>query len=278
MSLNKKPQRIGIIGAGIAGAAAADCFKQHNIETVIFDKGRGPGGRCATRLSRQHTGIERTINGWQIVTEAGVLNDLFDQLVLTAPAPQLPALLGPHFPRARAAAEQAQMLPCWTLMLACDQRVNLPFDAAKVKTDSPLGWLARNTNKPGRAPAPGSSDSGRSSNTNTSAEQPECWVLQANHPWSQTHLDRPPEEVADALLLAFNDLAAEHAVQLPTPQFTKAHRWRYALATPQTPTPSLIDETAGLAVAGDWLAGGKIEAAWLSGRAAAEALMKTMAT
>ncbi len=40
---------IAIIGAGIAGAAAARHLGQHGLEAILFDKGRGPGGRLATR-------------------------------------------------------------------------------------------------------------------------------------------------------------------------------------------------------------------------------------
>ena len=40
---------IAIIGAGIAGAAAARHLGQYGLETAVFDKGRGVGGRLATR-------------------------------------------------------------------------------------------------------------------------------------------------------------------------------------------------------------------------------------
>ena len=42
---------IAIIGAGIAGAAAARHLVQHGLDAVLFDKGRGAGGRLATRRS-----------------------------------------------------------------------------------------------------------------------------------------------------------------------------------------------------------------------------------
>ena len=41
--------RVGIIGAGLAGLAAARTLSKHGHQTVTFDKGRGPGGRSTSR-------------------------------------------------------------------------------------------------------------------------------------------------------------------------------------------------------------------------------------
>lgn len=41
--------RIAIIGAGIAGLAAASALRDAGLEPVVFDKGRGPGGRIVSK-------------------------------------------------------------------------------------------------------------------------------------------------------------------------------------------------------------------------------------
>lgn len=41
--------RVAIIGGGVAGAMAARTLIDHGAEVVVFDKGRGPGGRVSTR-------------------------------------------------------------------------------------------------------------------------------------------------------------------------------------------------------------------------------------
>ncbi|MCA0359433.1 MAG: FAD-dependent oxidoreductase [Armatimonadetes bacterium] len=41
--------RVGIVGAGVAGLAAARTLRSHGIPTVVFEKSRGLGGRAATR-------------------------------------------------------------------------------------------------------------------------------------------------------------------------------------------------------------------------------------
>jgi predicted NAD/FAD-dependent oxidoreductase len=41
--------RIGIVGAGMAGLSCATLLAAAGHRVVLFDKGRGPGGRMATR-------------------------------------------------------------------------------------------------------------------------------------------------------------------------------------------------------------------------------------
>ena len=41
--------RIAVVGGGIAGLSAARSLADHGMQVTVFDKGRGPGGRCATR-------------------------------------------------------------------------------------------------------------------------------------------------------------------------------------------------------------------------------------
>lgn len=41
--------RIAVLGAGLAGLSAARALRDHGHEVVVFDKGRGPGGRISTR-------------------------------------------------------------------------------------------------------------------------------------------------------------------------------------------------------------------------------------
>lgn len=69
--------RIAIIGAGIAGLGAARTLVSGGAEVVVFDKGRGPGGRASTRrgvLGRFDHGAQfftvrserfaRVVDGW----------------------------------------------------------------------------------------------------------------------------------------------------------------------------------------------------------------------
>lgn len=326
--------KVAIIGAGITGASAGQYLTRQGASVTIFDKGRGPGGRCATRrknlysfdhgaqyftaresrfrkqvavwaksgtathwrpcigelsegkfktsrrndlwvgtpgmnalshamLDGLHTRfdakvrtIKRATDGWAVIEASGQRHPGFDLVLVTVPAPQVGPLLGEQFIDAKRAAADATMLPCWTLMLAFSKRLELPFDAAKLAGGDPISWLARNSSKPGRRD-----------------NAVDCWVVQADHEWSRQHIDLTAQQATELLLSAFSRICQENSVPATPPAHIASHRWRYALATPDVTQRCMIDKDNGLAVAGDWLSGGRIENAWLSGLAAAEALV-----
>jgi predicted NAD/FAD-dependent oxidoreductase len=126
-------------------------------------------------------------------------------------------------------------------MVRYDHPPSLPFEAAFVN-QGPLRWIARNNCKPGR-------------------EGKETWLLHATAEWSEAHIEDTPEAVAEILLEAFAELGA------PLPAAWAAHRWRYADSVPAMAYECIWDDALGLGLCGDWLNGGKVEGAWLSGRA-----------
>ena len=140
------------------------------------------------------------------------------------------------------------MRGCWALMLQFDHALDLSFDAAFVNS-GPLRWLARNSSKPARAGA-------------------ESWLLHAEAEWSEQHLEQPAEAVAALLLQAFAALGG------PPPARWTAHRWRYADTAPPLTAGCAWSAEAGLGLCGDWLHGGKVEGAWLSGRRLAQAVIE----
>ena len=126
-----------------------------------------------------------------------------------------------------------------------------PFDGAFVSS-SPIGWIARNRSKPQRGLA-------------------ETWVLHAAGGWSASHLNDDAAAVAAFLLNAFADLVR---APLPRPIHLSAHRWRHACADPPLNVGALVDADRRLVVCGDWCAGSRVEAAFTSGHAAAEAVLR----
>jgi len=60
--------RAAVIGAGLAGAAAARALRAAGADTVLFDKGRGPGGRLSTKRAETPLGEVRFDHGAQFVT------------------------------------------------------------------------------------------------------------------------------------------------------------------------------------------------------------------
>lgn len=195
--------------------------------------------------------ICRSDDIWQVEDALGSLYGPFDLLISTAPPPQTQALFGHLSKTLDEPISSVTMAPCWTVMLQLRDPLQVPYDAAFVH-NSPLNWIARNSNKPGR----GCTD---------------CWILQATAEWSRDYL----EESADAIERTLIEHFWQATEQPPQPlEFMAAHRWRYAL--PLTPLSQrfLLDRDLNLGACGDWCGGPRIEGAFLSGLAMADAVLE----
>lgn len=314
---------IAIIGAGVAGLTCARKLATDGFKVTVFDKGRSPGGRTATRRKEPglefdhgaqyftardprfqkvttdwiqrgvvsewhgrivrleagvvtettplpryvgthgmsamtadlasglhvHSGVQvvrihRDSAGWNLTTTTDVQGP-FESLIVTLPSPQAAALLNDHpFGQLSAAVP---MTPCWAVMVAFDSKFEVPWDGAFVH-GSPLSWVARNSSKPGRN------------------QQLDSWVLHATSEWSAAHLEQSPETTATELLAAFARIVD---APLPPHCYLQAHRWRYSLGSDPSERKVLVDAENRLVVCGDWLSGGRVEGAFLSGLDAA---------
>ena len=94
-------------------------------------------------------------------------------------------------------------------------------------------------------------------------------VAQATADWSRRHLEAAPDAIAAMLLPAFQSASGLRAA----PDFVAVHRWRYALVEQAAQQPCLWDGAARIAACGDWCLGPRIEAAFDSGEAAADAVL-----
>ena len=179
------------------------------------------------------------------------------QLVVTVPAPQAARLLGDLEPDLAATAGMAQYAPCWTGMYGFDAGM-LPPAAEPLRNDNgPVGWALWEDHRP--APPAGTDGA--------------ALVVQAAPDWSADHLEEDSADVAEAILAAY---AAQAGLSLAAPDYIAAHRWRYARVTRPAPEDAArISPDGRIALAGDWLAGARIEDAWLSGRQAMAGLLET---
>lgn len=198
--------------------------------------------------------IKRAGDVWLLNAE-GKLNasDLtavgeFDWVVSAVPAEQAAVLLTPAHAEFGKLATSVISNMTWTVMLQTESRVDVDFDGGFV-FDSPLGWICRDSSKPGRAAG-------------------ERWVLHATADWSRAHENDPKEAIQEMLLDAFCS-AVGHYLE---PTYIQAHRWLYALPDNPLSNQFLFDASIGLGVCGDWLSDSRIEAACLSGLRLAAAL------
>jgi renalase len=314
---------IAIIGAGMAGLAAARLLQQAGARVALIEKSRGVGGRMATRrvgalqfdhgaqyftargqafkaavedlardgaaapwfddahvgapgmsgaaralaqgleilTGRQASALERTGARWRVrdgegpvVATAGAD---FDALALAVPAPQAAPLLasaGLSFPQ----IAQAAYAPCWALMLAFDARS--PAPARMKPEDSMLAWIARDSDKPGRAAGAGETSG-------------ETWVVHAGAGWSREHLELSPDDAGALMLARFRALTGI----TQEPAYMTTHRWRYALVERAGGPQPAWDAQARVGACGDWACGARVEAAFDSGEALARAMIADLA-
>jgi len=181
---------------------------------------------------------------WRLhCVEKGWLEPRFDGLLFAVPAPQVVPLISDVAPILTELANNVRMRACWALMLQYRNPIDIGFDAAFVN-EGPLRWVARNNSKPGRS-------------------EMEHWLLHAEAEWSERNQETNPNDVAKIMLEEFEKIGGN------PPQHWMIHRWRYA----DSPMPSKQgyawnpDQNIGLC--GDWLHGGRVEGAWLSGNALA---------
>lgn len=206
--------------------------------------------KVATAINK----IERNGSVWQLSSkEHGKLTPQFDTLILAIPSPQAQALLQQPAPKLATVAASVIMRSCWALMCQFNHPLALPFDGLFVNNHL-LSWVARDSAKLGR---------------NHPANNSETWLLHASSEWSEAHIEDDAETVAALMLAAFIKLGGE------MPQTYTAHRWRYAECVDYLKLGCVWDADLQLGLCGDWLNGGKVQGAWLSGQFLAKKLLQT---
>jgi predicted NAD/FAD-dependent oxidoreductase len=151
--------------------------------------------------------------------------------------------------RVMAALAEVRIEPCFALMMGFPLSKAPPWQGLRVEGDRTLAWLAHDSSKRENPPET-------------------VLVLHSTANFAKHHLQSDPALVEEAMrkaALRLNGWLAE-------PSWSALHRWRYSLVSRPHPAPFLqLHRT--LALCGDWCGGGKVEAAYLSGLAAAEALL-----
>lgn len=172
--------------------------------------------------------------------EAGDIAKGFDELILAIPGPQALTLAQHLDPDIQTIAGQSNLKGCWTLMARFQHRPEVSFEAAFVNQEI-ISWVARNSSKPQRTGQ-------------------ESWTIQANPLWSQEFIELGKEYVADQLLACAKKLGLDC-----TGAEISMHRWRYASGSTTATLGFYSNPALHLGMCGDWLNGGRVEGAWLSG-------------
>lgn len=211
------------------------------------------------------TAIAKIGSQWQLTSkEHGVHAEHFDFVILCIPSQQAGILLKDCGSRLATLCDAVVMRPCFALMLHLDNQVNCQFDALFINSGL-LSWVARDSSKPGR--------NGRQNNKG------ETWVLHASAEWSQANIDISKEVVTQKMLSEFNKVLQSDTTLTASTQLDiklkehDLHRWMYADCEHYLTDIYHFDAEHNIGLCGDWINGGKIQGAWLSGYKLAERII-----
>lgn len=194
------------------------------------------------------TGFELTeITGdqrrWHLKSKRGETVGEFATVLFACPLEFARPLLEGH-PHLLPPQEAVRSEPCLVTMVEFDDEVLLEYEAAFF-TDNALGWVCRDSAKPGR-------DSTR-----------ETWVLRACREWSREQFHATPERIASLMLSEFSALCP---VEPPTVTFCRAHRWRYSNQVVNKGIAPSYDRESGLGLFCNQCGRSDVDAIYLDAR------------
>ena len=320
-------RRVAIVGSGLAGLVAARQLLESGVETTLFEKSRGPGGRMAAkrlpdpasgsvdigaqyftvrnpafrqfldqyadeacwaewqgrfryqndegewqdlRPAHRYVGvprmsaITRTISQgldvragvriatlqrddrdlWQLTDTEGSRYGDYDAVVLTPPPAQTVDLLtdsGLSDVADDLSIRISHMQACWTVVVHFPRGAGAGVEGLMPRSPI-LDWAANNSSKPGRK------------------DEGEWWVLHGAPVWSDANIDMDPDQVRGQLLEEFLRCSGVTG----QPDDFLVHRWLYAKPRASTAPGHLWFGDRNIALAGDWLDGGRVEGAFNS--------------
>ena len=306
-----------IIGAGVAGLACARRLTEAGVQAVLFDKGRGIGGRVATR----RVGALQFDHGAQYVTArdagfAGVLADGLangdlgywsdgagkSHVVGTPGMSALAQVLGSGLD-VRLNTTVERVFPDgdgWLLRFGASEyraervviTVPAPQVAGLIGADHPMVGPLRSVQLAPcltlmaaiDAPAPfiSRSDAGGALAWIAQDSTKPGRIAEGVATWvAQAGLQFSEENLEldlDALTKLMVPLLCERlGTTADCVRYAAAHRWRFARVTAPLGQPFLRSSDAKLYLGGDWCLGPRIEAAWGSGTAIANDILGQVA-
>lgn len=239
---------------------------EKTLRYVGYPKNNAPAHWLAASLDlrTECTVIEivESTHQWQVNTrEHGILKDTYDAVILAIPAPQAASLLLGKSIEAYELCHQVEMQPCFALMVELDVAIAPGFDGLFINHGI-LSWLANDSIKPGRH-----------------RDASQTWILHATSDWSALNVNAERAHITRLMLAEFQMilqktmLTANIDEKLSIRNLT-LHRWLYADCKAYLDHIFYFDSALNIGLCGDWLNGGKVQGAWLSGYRLAQEIIK----
>lgn len=206
------------------------------------------------RLETKVTSITHHENTWQVAGQANATH-CAPTLIVTLPPPQGADLLRPCAPTTAALLGKLVSAPSLGLV-ARYPRQTIAWHGIQAPDHPVISWIGHDTSK-----RPALHPNGT------------VLVIHASTIFSRDNFHAEEPWLVAQLLAAAQEMTG---LQLSAPESFFLQRWRYALTADPNPIGSPTPTSTAppqLIMAGEAMAGGKIEGAWLSGRAAARAII-----
>src|SRR5271166_6425969 len=305
MRVREMSKRIAIIGAGMAGLAAAQRLKDCGFDITLIEKSRGLGGRMATRLvddlEFDHGAQYFTATGARFSAMVGKWRAAGHVVTpgMTAPAHAMAAaqfIVGGcqvtalrhddsgwsiHSADGLVATPGNGRFSVVILGIPAPQAIPLAASAGVAFPElagvryAPCWALMLAYAEPLGLPDDRyrpDDDAiawiARNASKPGRANDKETVVVHAAPDWSRRHLEWSSDAAAGELIARFQSLTGLRT----QPYFSTAHRWRYALVEEAAGPALLWNEGARLGACGDWCLGPRVEAAFDSGEALADVI------
>ncbi|RJY08288.1 NAD(P)/FAD-dependent oxidoreductase [Aurantiacibacter aquimixticola] len=294
--------KIAIIGAGMAGLSCGARLKSAGHDVKLFDKGRGPGGRMATRRAEVDGKILHFDHGAQYLT---VSDDRFGEQVARWEADGVVA----KWPAAKDGAWVGTPgMNAPIKAMASEQHVHFATRIETITADGE-GWRVGDDNFDAvvvatpaeQVPALLADHAPDFAELAERTVSDPCWTVMAafdgqldapdtlRHAgsigWAARNSAKPQragnecwviqgspewsreylEEEADGVATLLLDAFREQVGgAVPLARHVSAHRWRYSMSG-NAGEGALWNSASGIGVCGDWLLGPRVECAFLSG-------------
>jgi predicted NAD/FAD-dependent oxidoreductase len=192
------------------------------------------------RLNTEIIKIEKKDKLWFLSSKDKNIYGPFDWVITSIPATQTIKLL-PEAITKHTSIKDVVMAGCYSVMIAMEEPFQWEWQAAIVK-NSPISWMAINSNKPGRS-------------------EHHTLMVQTDNQWAEERIDADTAEIQSIIIKELSDLLS---YDFSKSSYITTHRWRYADTKQPAGMDYHLNQDQKLGACGDWFIKGRIEAAFLS--------------